>query len=166
MGERPERQAASKAADLPEEISEIIAAFHRVVQEDAPYEEQGKVCEVERKAQRLLQPLWHTGQLRETVRLLPPSEEDTFQVDESTKPEKELYLEGLRQVIQPLQSTQPTAPGQKTSKDPWHIDSVCLRRKRVRLRSPVRENCTPGSVRGASGDRCPYRDPIIVDRFG
>jgi hypothetical protein len=31
-------------------------------------------------------------------------------------------------------------------------------RKRVSLRSPVRENCTPGSVRGASGNRRPYRD--------
>jgi hypothetical protein len=31
-------------------------------------------------------------------------------------------------------------------------------RKRVSLRSPVRKNCTPGSVRGASGNRRPYRD--------
>ena len=31
-------------------------------------------------------------------------------------------------------------------------------RKRVSLRSPVRENRTPGSVRGASGNRRPYRD--------
>jgi hypothetical protein len=31
-------------------------------------------------------------------------------------------------------------------------------RKRVVLKSPVREYCTPGSVRGASGNRCPYLD--------
>jgi len=31
-------------------------------------------------------------------------------------------------------------------------------RERVGLKSPVRENCTPGSVRGASGNRRPYRD--------
>ena len=29
---------------------------------------------------------------------------------------------------------------------------------RVSLRSPVREYCTPGSVRGAPGNRCPYLD--------
>jgi hypothetical protein len=26
------------------------------------------------------------------------------------------------------------------------------------LKSPVREYCTPGSVRGAPGNRCPYLD--------
>jgi hypothetical protein len=26
------------------------------------------------------------------------------------------------------------------------------------VKSPVRENCTPGSVRGAPGNRRPYRD--------
>ena len=31
-------------------------------------------------------------------------------------------------------------------------------RKRVSPRSPVRENRTPGSVRGASGNWRPYRD--------
>src|SRR5262249_48160565 len=31
-------------------------------------------------------------------------------------------------------------------------------RQRVSLRSPVRKNRTPGSVRGASGNRRPYRD--------
>jgi hypothetical protein len=31
-------------------------------------------------------------------------------------------------------------------------------RERVDLKSPVRENCTPGSVRGAPGNRCPYLD--------
>jgi len=25
------------------------------------------------------------------------------------------------------------------------------------LKSPVRENCTPGSARGARGNPCPYR---------
>jgi hypothetical protein len=29
---------------------------------------------------------------------------------------------------------------------------------RVSLKSPVRANCTPGSVRGAPGNRCPYLD--------
>ena len=32
------------------------------------------------------------------------------------------------------------------------------RRKRVLLKSPVLKNGTPGSVRGASGNRRPYRD--------
>ncbi len=31
-------------------------------------------------------------------------------------------------------------------------------RKRVFLKSPVRENCTPGSVRGLSGNWQSYRD--------
>ena len=35
-------------------------------------------------------------------------------------------------------------------------------RERVDLKSPVRENRPPGSVRGAPGDRRPYRDV----RFG
>ena len=32
-------------------------------------------------------------------------------------------------------------------------------RKRVFTKSPVRENCTPGSVRGLSGNWQSYRDP-------
>ena len=35
---------------------------------------------------------------------------------------------------------------------------------RVSLRSPVREYCTPGSVRGAPGNRCPYLDTIMRAR--
>jgi hypothetical protein len=31
-------------------------------------------------------------------------------------------------------------------------------RQRARLKSPVREYCTPGSVRGAPGNRRPYLD--------
>jgi hypothetical protein len=31
---------------------------------------------------------------------------------------------------------------------------------RVELKSPVRENCTPGSVRGAPGNRRPYLDKM------
>src|SRR4030095_15012437 len=31
-------------------------------------------------------------------------------------------------------------------------------RERVEVKSPVRENCTLGSVRGAPGNRRPYRD--------
>ena len=31
-------------------------------------------------------------------------------------------------------------------------------RERVKVKSPVRENRTPGSVRGAPGNRCPYLD--------
>jgi hypothetical protein len=33
-------------------------------------------------------------------------------------------------------------------------------RERVILKSPVREYCTPGSVRGAPGNRCPYLDKV------
>jgi len=38
-------------------------------------------------------------------------------------------------------------------------------RERVGLKSPVRENCTPGSVRGASGNRRPYRDAFMKWSF-
>ncbi len=36
-------------------------------------------------------------------------------------------------------------------------DSEALMRTRVSTKSPVRENCTPGSVRGLSGNRQSYR---------
>jgi hypothetical protein len=32
----------------------------------------------------------------------------------------------------------------------------------VEVKSPVRENRPPGSVRGAPGNRRPYRDPFII----
>lgn len=35
-------------------------------------------------------------------------------------------------------------------------------RERVDLKSPVRENRPPGSVRGAPGNRCPYLDIKIT----
>jgi hypothetical protein len=35
-------------------------------------------------------------------------------------------------------------------------------RERVDLKSPVRENRPPGSVRGAPGNRRPYLDPSAV----
>jgi hypothetical protein len=35
-------------------------------------------------------------------------------------------------------------------------------RKRVLLKSPVRENRTPGSVRGAPGNRRVYRDDGVL----
>jgi|GEM_PF-4745528 len=35
-------------------------------------------------------------------------------------------------------------------------------RKRVLLKSPVREIRTPGSVRGVPGNRCFYRDKTLV----
>ena len=35
-------------------------------------------------------------------------------------------------------------------------------RERVDLKSPVRENRPPGSVRGAPGNRCPYLDHGLV----
>jgi hypothetical protein len=38
-------------------------------------------------------------------------------------------------------------------------------RERVDLKSPVRENRPSGSVRGAPGDRRPYRDITITVRF-
>jgi len=34
---------------------------------------------------------------------------------------------------------------------------------RVSLRSPVRENRTPGSARGAPGNRCPYLDGLEIE---
>jgi hypothetical protein len=43
-------------------------------------------------------------------------------------------------------------------------------RKRVSLKSPVRENRSPGSVRGAPGNRRPYRDGAeenaVLDQVG
>jgi len=38
-------------------------------------------------------------------------------------------------------------------------------RGRVSTKSPVRENCTPGSVRGLSGNWQSYRDPEGVANF-
>lgn len=35
-------------------------------------------------------------------------------------------------------------------------------RERVNLKSPVRENRPPGSVRGAAGNRRPYRDMVFL----
>ena len=35
-------------------------------------------------------------------------------------------------------------------------------RERVDLKSPVRENRPPGSVRGASGNRRPYLDTLAL----
>ena len=37
-------------------------------------------------------------------------------------------------------------------------------RERVNVKSPVREYCTPGSVRGASGNRRPYLDSKIKSK--
>jgi hypothetical protein len=37
-----------------------------------------------------------------------------------------------------------------------------MMRERVDLKSPVRENRPPGSVRGAPGNRCPYLDCILT----
>jgi len=48
----------------------------------------------------------------------------------------------------------PSQPPCREERDPGHPGV----RQRVSLRSPVRENRTPGSVRGASGNRRPYRD--------
>jgi hypothetical protein len=39
-------------------------------------------------------------------------------------------------------------------------------RQRVRLKSPVRENRPPGSVRGAPGNRRPYLDKVEMGRGG
>ena len=39
-----------------------------------------------------------------------------------------------------------------------HLNLPAGHTPRVSLRSPVREYCTPGSVRGAPGNRCPYLD--------
>ena len=41
-----------------------------------------------------------------------------------------------------------------------------LMRKRVLLKSPVLENGTPGSVRGASGNWRPYRDGSMKQEAG
>ncbi len=40
----------------------------------------------------------------------------------------------------------------------------CMR-ERVNVRSPVLENGTPGSVRGASGNWRPYLDSVRTRRF-
>ena len=41
---------------------------------------------------------------------------------------------------------------------------MSLMRKRVLLKSPVRENRTPGSVRGAARKGSPYRDKHTEER--
>ncbi|MBI5601733.1 MAG: hypothetical protein HY879_00095 [Deltaproteobacteria bacterium] len=38
--------------------------------------------------------------------------------------------------------------------------------KRIILRNPVREFCTPGSVRGQSGNWLSYLDPLLQDHKG
>ena len=42
---------------------------------------------------------------------------------------------------------------------------IAFLRTRVFLKSPVLENGTPGSVRGASGNRRPYRDDSSKERL-
>jgi len=37
----------------------------------------------------------------------------------------------------------------------------CIGAKRATLKSPVRENCTPGFVRGHPGDRVSYLDSLF-----
>ena len=37
-------------------------------------------------------------------------------------------------------------------------------RKRDVMKSPVQENCTPGSVRGAPGNRRPYLDRCLTKK--
>jgi hypothetical protein len=43
----------------------------------------------------------------------------------------------------------------------WELS---LLRKRGLLKSPVRENCTPGSVRGRSGNWPSYRDAAYKEK--
>ena len=55
----------------------------------------------------------------------------------------------------------------KTSRIRVSCHSWWRMRERGEVKSPVRENCTPGSVRGAPGNRCPYLDnPEHVEAYG
>jgi hypothetical protein len=60
--------------------------------------------------------------------------------------------EGANSLTKPTQATSSVRMTEQTGKP------SCERRRRVRLKSPVRENRPPGSVRGAPGNRRPYRD--------
>ena len=59
--------------------------------------------------------------------------------------------EGANRSTQSAQATRTV----RTTEEDWQ---TFLRAKRVDLKSPVRENRPPGSVRGAPGNRRPYRD--------
>jgi hypothetical protein len=60
--------------------------------------------------------------------------------------------EGANRLTKPTQATSSVRLTEQTGQP------SCERRRRVRLKSPVRENRPPGSVRGAPGNRRPYRD--------
>ena len=60
--------------------------------------------------------------------------------------------EGTNNLAKPTQATSTVRMTEHTGKP------SCERRRRVRLKSPVRENRPPGSVRGAPGNRRPYLD--------
>jgi hypothetical protein len=60
--------------------------------------------------------------------------------------------EGADVLAKPTQATQAVRSTDTTGQPP------CGRRERVSTKSPVREYCTPGSVRGAPGNRRPYLD--------
>jgi len=62
--------------------------------------------------------------------------------------------EGANRSTQSAQATRTV----RTTEEDWQ---TFLRAKRVDLKSPVRENRPPGSVRGAPGNRRPYRDRRI-----
>ena len=60
--------------------------------------------------------------------------------------------EGADVLAKPTQATRAVRTTDQTGKP------SCERRRRASAKSPVREYCTPGSVRGAPGDRRPYLD--------
>ena len=60
------------------------------------------------------------------------------------------------------QSAQVTSTVRTTGQD-WR--TFRRARRRVALKSPVLENCTPGSVRGAPGNRRPYLDNMPMNCF-
>ena len=64
---------------------------------------------------------------------------------------------GSQEVLERFQVARPRSVGQPKTRQATLKTSADLR-KRVFLKSPVREHRTPGSVRGVSGNRHPYRD--------
>ena len=60
--------------------------------------------------------------------------------------------EGADVLAKPTQATRAVRMTDQTGQP------SCERRRRVSTKSPVREYCTPGSVRGAPGNRRPYLD--------
>ena len=83
---------------------------------------------------------------------------------EPTQSAEQLQLGQLPRAAATFPATPTTYPT-TTSDETGSFGELNLVRKRGLLKSPVRENCTPGSVRGRSGDWTSYRDGHLVKHY-